>query len=87
MIDPQPGVARTTGARAKQIASYLASAPDPFFNSLVLASYAGAPEWLEAGKFRSSSQLTTLKEISDRARDSIGFLRLSASARRRREAH
>lgn len=70
---------RLTGARAKQIASYLASAPDRFFNSLVLATYAGAPEWLEVGNLRSSSQPTILKEISERARDSIGFLRLSGA--------
>lgn len=70
---------RLTGARAKQIASYLASAPDRFFNSLVLATYAGAPEWLEVGNLRSSSQPNILKEISERARDSIGFLRLSGA--------
>jgi DNA sulfur modification protein DndB len=58
---------------------YLASAPDRFFNSLVLATYAGAPEWLEVGNFRSSSQPKILMEISERARDSIGFLRLSGT--------
>lgn len=63
--------------RAKQIADYLAGTPERFFNSLVLATYGGSPEWLEIGNFRSAKQETLLSKITQTALNSIGFLRLT----------
>ena len=48
-------------------------------NSLVLATYGGSPEWLEVGDFRSTTKPEILKQISERALDTIGFLRLLGS--------
>lgn len=64
------------GVRARHIADYL-STEDRFFNSLVLATYGGSPDWLEVGDFRSSTDPSLLSNISDSLLDSIGFLRLS----------
>jgi DNA sulfur modification protein DndB len=67
------------GARAKYIAEYLASTPERFFNSLVLATYGGSPEWLEVGNFRSTTKSKLLKQISEEAMDTLGFLSLNGS--------
>lgn len=68
------------GPRAKQIAAYLRT-KERFFNSLVLATYGGSPEWLEIGNFRSTSKPDLVKQISQTALDSIGFLKLTGSER------
>lgn len=68
---------RLTGARAKHIAEYLAGTPDRFFNSLVLATYGGSPEWMEIGNFRAPKDPTRLALLTDQARDGLGFLLLS----------
>jgi DNA sulfur modification protein DndB len=64
------------GVRAKHIANYLTFTKERFFNSLVLATYGGSPEWLEVGDFKSTTKPEILKQISDSAMDTIGFLRL-----------
>ncbi len=64
--------------RAKQIADYLRT-DERFFNSLVLATYGGSPEWFEVGDFRSTTKPEILKQISPEALDTIGFLRLTGS--------
>src|SRR5262249_32961766 len=64
------------GGRAKQIAGYLTSTKERFFNSLVLATYGGSPEWLEIGDFKSATRPEILKQVSESAMDTIGFLRL-----------
>lgn len=68
---------RLEGKRAKYIAEYLRSTPDRFFNSLVLATYAGSPEWLEIGNFRAPGDPSKLDLLSDQAREGLGFLMLS----------
>lgn len=68
---------RLTGARAKHIAEYLASTPDRFFNSLVLATYGGSPEWMEIGNFRAPKDPSRLALLTDQAREGLGFLMLS----------
>lgn len=65
------------GTRARYIASYLSSNPERFFNSLVLATYGGNPDWLELGNFRSTKKPELLDEIRERAGDAVGFLALS----------
>lgn len=69
------------GSRARHIADYLASTKERFFNSLVLATYGGSPQWFEVGNFQTATDSEILKEISDSALDSLGFLRLSGQAK------
>jgi DNA sulfur modification protein DndB len=68
------------GSRSKQIADYLKT-KERFFNSLVLATYGGSPEWFEVGDFRSNTKPEILKQISDWALDTIGFLKLEGSVK------
>lgn len=64
------------GVRASHIAQYLEKTPDRFFNSLVLAVYGGAPEWLDVGGFRATDP--SLRQLlSPEAEDSVGFLHLN----------
>lgn len=65
--------------RAAQIADYLKSTQDRFFNSLVLATYKGAPEWLELGNLRSSKNPELVTQATKEALETIGFLRLSGA--------
>jgi DNA sulfur modification protein DndB len=50
-----------------------------FFNSLVLATYGGNPDWLEVGDFHSNTDPKILSEIEEFALDAMGFLRLTGS--------
>lgn len=67
------------GPRARHIADYLASTKERFFNSLVLATYGGSPDWLEVGNFRSTTDPGIVRLIPESATDSLGFLSLSGS--------
>ncbi len=67
------------GTRAKNIAEYLTSNSERFFNSLVLATYRGNPEWLEVGNFRSTTKKSLVEGIGDSAADALGFLSLSGA--------
>lgn len=69
------------GPRARHIAEYLRSTQERFFNSLVLATYGGSPDWLEVGNFRSGTKADVLKAIPETSRDALGFLSLSGSER------
>jgi len=69
------------GVRARHIADYLAHTEQRFFNSLVLATYGGSPEWLEIGDFKSSSRPELVKQVSQSAMDTLGFLRLTGKER------
>jgi DNA sulfur modification protein DndB len=66
------------GPRAKHIVDYLKT-DERFFNSLVLATYGGSPDWLEVGDFRSNTDPKILSEIAEFALDAMGFLRLTGS--------
>jgi DNA sulfur modification protein DndB len=66
------------GPRAKQIADYLKT-KERFFNSLVLATYGGNPDWLEVGDFKSDKKSDLLKFIPESSRDALGFLSLSGN--------
>jgi len=61
--------------RGKEIAHYLKSEKERFFNSLVIAVYGGKPEWLESSM--SPSDKVNTENISDDALSSLGFLKLS----------
>lgn len=65
------------GERAAKIAAYLRSNDERFFNSLVLATYDGSPEWYDVGNLRSSKNSEILEEMSEGAVDTIGLLRLT----------
>lgn len=67
------------GARARHIATYLTSTQERFFNSLVLATYGGSPDWLEVGNFKSSTKADILKIVPEVSRDSLGFLSLTGA--------
>jgi DNA sulfur modification protein DndB len=69
------------GTRARHIASYLTSTPERFFNSLVLATYGGNPDWLELGNFRSPKKPELVEEIRQSDVDALGFLALSGKER------
>lgn len=64
------------GDRAEHIADYLARTKERFFNSLVLATYDGHPEWLEVGKFEASGK-RLMEELSEQGLDTMGFISLS----------
>lgn len=65
------------GERAEHIKGYLEKTKQRFFNSLVLATYDGRPEWLEVGNFEATSQPDLIAELDDQALETLGFLRLS----------
>lgn len=67
------------GSRSRHIAEYLTQTQERFFNSLVLATYGGSPDWLEVGNFRSTTNPEILKLIPKGATDSLGFLSLSGN--------
>lgn len=69
------------GPRARHIAAYLKSTSDRFFNSLVFATYDGSPQWLELGNLRSTRHPKILSELTEQARDAVGFLRLMGNER------
>lgn len=68
------------GKRSEHIAAYL-NTPERFFNSLVLATYGGSPEWFEIGNFKSSGASEVFREVAEEAMDSLGFLRLGPKAK------
>lgn len=67
------------GTRARHIAAYLTSTQERFFNSLVLATYGGSPDWLEVGNFKSATKTDVLKIVPEVSRDSLGFLSLTGA--------
>lgn len=67
------------GPRSRHIAEYLINTQERFFNSLVLATYGGSPDWLEVGNFRSTTDPRVVKLIPEVARDSLGFLSLDGT--------
>jgi DNA sulfur modification protein DndB len=69
------------GDRAKNIATYLRNNKERFFNSLVLATYGGSPEWYDVGNLRSSKNSAILEEMSEGSVDTIGLLRLTGDER------
>lgn len=67
------------GDRATKIAAYLNGNDERFFNSLVLATYDGSPEWYDVGNLRSSKNADVLKTMAEGSIDTLGLLRLEGS--------
>lgn len=70
---------RLEGDRAQKIAAYLRGNDERFFNSLVLATYEGSPEWYDIANLSSSKNADILKTMPDEAMDTLGLLRLAGS--------
>lgn len=60
--------------RSTEIANYLKTHEDRFFNSLVVAVYGGDPAWHELGDIASQSPEFDINSVSESAIASIGFL-------------
>lgn len=69
------------GDRAGKIANYLRTNDERFFNSLVLATYQGSPQWFDIGNLRGGKNANILGEMRDGAADALGLLRLDGSER------
>nr|WP_256476111.1 DNA sulfur modification protein DndB [Siccirubricoccus soli] len=66
------------GGREKEIANYLRSNSDRFFNSLVIAVYGGEPEWLP---FEIKARIggIDIENLDSTSRHSVGFFALGRS--------
>lgn len=62
--------------RSAQIAEYLRIQPERFFNSLVIATYGGQPNWHALTDVRSKANKNDLKKLKDNTIASVGFLTL-----------
>ncbi|MEE9454667.1 MAG: DNA sulfur modification protein DndB [Paracoccaceae bacterium] len=62
--------------RSKQIAEYLAEQKERFFNSLVIATYGGEPNWHSLGSVNSTSGSFDPTSIDSETMESVGFLTL-----------
>ena len=60
--------------RAAQIAEYLKRQPERFFNSLVIATYGGQPNWHALNDVKSRAKGGDLKNLDDNTVASVGFL-------------
>lgn len=70
---------RLEGERATKIAAYLRQNDERFFNSLVLATYGGSPQWFDVGNLRSSKNADVLASLPEDGMDALGLLRLEGS--------
>lgn len=61
-------------SRSSEIAAYLKNQPERFFNSLVVATYGGQPNWHALSDVRSKRD--ELKSLSEETIESVGFLTL-----------
>ena len=64
------------GSRSAQIAEYLRMQSERFFNSLVIATYGGQPNWHALSDVRNKTQRGELKNLSEDTIASVGFLTL-----------
>ena len=65
---------RLKRGRSEQIAQYLITQKERFFNSLVIATYGGEPNWHALSDVRNRTNDVDLKELSEETIESIGFL-------------
>jgi DNA sulfur modification protein DndB len=64
------------GDRSSQIAEYLESQKERFFNSLVIATYRGQPNWHALSSVRPKSKHSELDDLDEATIESVGFLTL-----------
>jgi len=67
------------GGRSRQIASYIENQSERFFNSLVVATYGGEPNWLPIGSVKTTGEVDGLEELPDDTISSVGFLTFNGS--------
>lgn len=60
--------------RSAQIASYIKTQPERFFNSLVVATYGGKPDWHAITSVNSKDSDNELSNVSEEVLESVGFL-------------
>lgn len=60
--------------RSSQIANYIKTQPERFFNSLVVATYGGKPNWHAITSINSKSSTNELSSVSEEVLESVGFL-------------
>ena len=65
---------RLESGRATQIAEYLKEQPHRFFNSLVVATYGGQPNWYGFSDIRNKRYREDLENLSEETIESVGFL-------------
>lgn len=65
---------RLEGERSVKIADYLKSQSQRFFNSLVIATYGGSPDWHPLEEVRDMGQHDRLKGLAQETVESVGFL-------------
>lgn len=65
------------GQRGEEIAEYLETRPERFFNSLVLAIYGGNPSWHALRDLRTGENEHGLEGIDQSIVESVGFLTLT----------
>ena len=67
---------RLRTGRSEQIAEYLKIQPERFFNSLVVATYGGQPNWHAISNVSGKTVNNALRDIRDETIASVGFLTL-----------
>ena len=67
------------GKRSAEIAEYLKNQPERFFNSLVIATYGGRPNWHELSSVRGQTKEEELSELKESTIASVGFLTLQGN--------
>ncbi len=65
--------------RSELISEYLHTQPERFFNSLVVATYGGQPNWHALSNVRSKTNNDEIKGLSEITIASVGFLTLSGN--------
>lgn len=65
--------------RSEQISDYLKNQEERFFNSLVIATYGGQPNWTGIDNISSSARAEFVGELSEETINSVGFLSLDGS--------
>lgn len=64
------------GKRSNQIAEYIRSQPERFFNALVVATYGGEPNWYALSDIKSRRTNDELRDLDEETIGSVGFLSL-----------
>ncbi|MGE3538663.1 MAG: DGQHR domain-containing protein [Candidatus Tectimicrobiota bacterium] len=67
---------RLKTGRSVEIANYLKTQPERFFNSLVIATYGGQPNWYPLSYVRSNDETNELGNLPEETIESVGFLTL-----------
>ena len=68
-------IQRELGKRKYDIASYLETRPERFFNAIVVGIYGGSPDWFPVD-IEDIDEIRP-QNLADRARESVGILQLS----------